>query len=130
MRELETQATEAEVRRLAKERENAERKLQWEAAMDGAKRRLVEDHRVDVLHNRVRAWEEADSIRAYCNAVEARYGGDVIASDPQAAEWLALAREHADRAQQLPRMPADPEVTREALKPYLGGWSPYGPERW
>jgi hypothetical protein len=45
-------------------------------------------------------------------------------------EWLALAREYADHAQQLPRMPRDPEITQEALKPYLRGWSPYGPQRW
>jgi len=70
------------------------------------------------------------AIRAYCDAVEARHGNDAIAADPEAAQWLALARERASRAQQLPRMPADPEITHEALKPYLGGWSPYGPRGW
>jgi hypothetical protein len=130
MRELETQAAEAEERRLAKEREEAERERQWEAAMDHAKRRLVEDHRLEVLRQRVRAWQEADAIRAYCDAVEACHGNDAIAADPEVAQWLALARERADRAQQLPRLPADPEITHEALKPYLGGWSPYGPHRW
>jgi hypothetical protein len=40
---------------------------------------------------------------------------------------LELAREHANRTQQLPRMPPDPEITSERLKPYLGKWSPYGP---
>jgi hypothetical protein len=130
LRELETQAVEAEERRLAKEREEAERQRQWEAAMENAKRRLVDDHRLEVLRNRVRAWHEADAIRAYCEAVEARYGRDAVAADSEASEWLTLARNYADRAQQLPRMPADPEATHEALKPYLGGWSPYGPHRW
>lgn len=123
LRELETQAVEAEEQRLAKEREEAERQLQWEAAMERAKLRLLEDHRVNVLRTRVGAWHEADAIRAYCEAVEARHGADAIAADPNAAGWLAFAREHADRAQRLPRMPADPEVTHEALKPYLGKWS-------
>lgn len=28
-------------------------------------------------------------------------------------------------------MPADPENVRpDELKPYLGGWSPYGPDGW
>src|SRR5205814_1444596 len=49
MRELETQATEAEDRRLAKEREAAERRVAWEAAMEAAKRRLLHDHKVEVL---------------------------------------------------------------------------------
>jgi hypothetical protein len=130
MRELETQAAEAEERRLAEEREEAERERQWKAAMDHAKRRLVEDHRIEVLRQRVRAWQEADAIRAYCDAVEARHGNDAIAADPETAQWLALARERANRDQQLPRMPADPEITHEALKPYLGGWSPYGHRGW
>jgi hypothetical protein len=98
--------------------------------MDRAKLRRIEDHRREVLRRRVTAWNEADAIRAYCNAVKARHGIDTIAADPEAAEWLAFAREHADRAQRLPRMPADPEVTPEALKPYLGKWSPYGPRSW
>ena len=98
--------------------------------MERAKVRLLEDHRREVLRTRVGAWGEADAIRAYCDAVEERHGADAIAADPDAAEWLAFAREHADRAQRLPRMPADPEVTHEALKPYLGKWSPYGPRGW
>jgi hypothetical protein len=130
LRELEIQAVEAEERRLAKQREEAERQQQWEAAMEHAKRRLVEDHRLEVLRNRVRAWGEAETIRAYCDAVEARHGADTITADPDAAAWIALAREHADRTQQLPRMPPDPEITHERLKPYLGKWSPYGPQRW
>jgi hypothetical protein len=129
MRELELQAAEAEERRLTKEREDAERQRQWEAAMEHAKRRLVAEHRLEVLRQRVRAWEEAEAIRAYCEAVEARHGSETIAADPQAAQWLVLAREHADHAQQLPRMPPDPEVTQERLNPYLGSWSPYGPQR-
>jgi len=130
LRELELEAVEAEERRLAREREQAERQRQWEGAMENARVRLVEDYRLKVLRERVRSWEEAEAVRAYCRAVEARHGGDMIAADRDAAEWLALAREHADRAQQLPRMPADPEITHDGLKPYLGGWSPYGPHRW
>lgn len=98
--------------------------------MAHAKRCLVEDHRIQVLRQRVRTWREADAIRAYCDAVETRHGEDTVAADPDATAWLALAREHADRAQELPRMPTEPEITPEALKPYLGRWSPYGPRGW
>jgi hypothetical protein len=129
LHELELQAIEAEERRLAREREEAERQRQWEAAVEDAKRRLVDEHRLEVLRNRARAWHEADAIRAYCDAVEARHGAEAIAADPEAAQWLALAREYADQAQELPRMPVDPEPTAEKLKPYLGQWSPYGPHR-
>ncbi len=128
LRELETQAVEAEERRLAREREEAERQRQWEAAMANAKGRFIEDHQLDVLRRRVQAWQEADAIRVYCDAVEARHGHS--ATEANTAAWLGLARAHADRLQRVPTMPADPEITNEALKPYLGGWSPYGPRRW
>jgi hypothetical protein len=128
LRELETQADEAEERRLAREREEAERQRQWEAAMANAKRRFIEDHQLEALCRRVHAWQEADAIRAYCDAVEARHGP--AATETDTAAWLELAREHADRLQRLPTMPADPEITNEALKPYLGSWSPYGPRGW
>jgi hypothetical protein len=130
LRELEMQAVEAEERRLAREREQAERQRQWEQAMERAKRQLVDDHRLEVLRSRVRAWEEAEAIRAYCDAVEKRHGADVVAADSDASEWLELARNHAEQLQELPRMPEPPEITHDRLKPYLGGWSPYGPQRW
>jgi hypothetical protein len=130
LRELERQAAEAEERQRAGEREEAERQRQWEAAVQDAKRRFLEDHRREALRRRVREWEEGEAIRAYCEAVEARYGADAIAADSEATQWLALAREHANRAQQLPRMPAEPQITAEALKPYLGRWSPYGPHQY
>ncbi len=84
--ELELQAVEAEERQLAREREQAERQREWEAAMEDAKRQLVADHQLEVLRNRVRVWEEAETIRAYCAAVEARHGAAAVAADPGAAE--------------------------------------------
>jgi hypothetical protein len=130
LRELEIEAAEAEERRLEQERKQAERERQWEAAMEHAKQRLIADHRLEVLRTRVLAWQEAEQIRAYCDAVEAHHGAAAIAADPDAKAWIVLAREHADRAQELPRMPTEPEITPERLKPYLGNWSPYGPGSW
>src|SRR5262249_8310411 len=119
---------EAEERRLAREREQAERQRQWEAVIEDAKRRFLADHRRDVLGKRVCAWQEADVIRAYCDAVEVRYGAVIVATDPGASEWLAYAREHATLLQALPRTPADSDVSLEAFKSYLCGLSPYGPK--
>lgn len=130
LREIEMRAKEAEERRIAKEREDAERQAQWEAAMGQAKLRAIEAYRIEVLTRRVRAWEEADAIRAYCDAVEVRHGAEVVDEEAAAREWLAFAREYADRMQQLPRMPADPELTHDRLKPFLGRWSPFGPHSW
>jgi hypothetical protein len=82
LRELELQAAEAEERQQAREREEAERQRQWEAAIEDAKRRFLADHRLEVLRRRVREWEEGETIRAYCDAVEARFGEGAIAADP------------------------------------------------
>jgi hypothetical protein len=38
----------------------------------------IEHHRVEVLRERVRAWEEAEQIRAYCDAVERRHGDAIV----------------------------------------------------
>lgn len=128
LHELELEAAEFEERRSAKEREQQERERQWQAAMETATRRAIDAHRLELLRSRIQAWNEAEAIRAYCDAVEARHR-DTIAEDEDedAGAWLGLARQHADRLQALPRMPADPEPTPEQLKPYLGKWSPYGP---
>src|SRR5262245_9172997 len=55
---------------------------------------------------------QTEGRRGACRApaVEARHGADVIASDPEATRWLERAREHADHAQQVPRMPPDPQI--------------------
>jgi hypothetical protein len=128
LRELETLAADAEDRRLQREREEQERQRAWEQAMHDAKRRFIDAHRLDVLRRRVAAWNEAEEIRAYCDAVEARFAKDAVAEHPGAEEWLRLAREQAGRLQALPGTPPDPEPTAEQLKPYLGRWSPYGPQ--
>ena len=131
LRELETLADEAEQRRLERLREEEERQRAWEAAMATAKERALEAYRVKLLRQRTASWSEAEDIRAYCNAVEGRHR-EALLTEPEAARWVDFAREYADRLQRLPRMPADPELGPEDLKPYLGGWSPYGPEprRW
>jgi hypothetical protein len=129
LQELEVRAAADDYAAIERQRQAEQRQREWEAAMERAKSRLVEDHRTEVLRKRVNAWREADAIRAYCDAVEARHGADAVI-DAEAAAWLAFAQAYADRAQQLPRMPSDPEVTPDALKPYLGRWSPYGPQDW
>jgi hypothetical protein len=57
-------------------------------------------------------------------------GHGKVAANPETQSWLTLAREHANRLQQLPRMPTDPEIAPDKLKPYLGTRSPYGPRGW
>jgi hypothetical protein len=76
-----------------------------------AKSRLGEDHLPELLRERVRAWQEAEALRAYCDAIVSRHGIETNSTNLAAAQWLALARAHADRAHPLPEMPPDPELT-------------------
>jgi hypothetical protein len=128
IRELEAMAEEAEQRRLARERQERERRVAWETAMDNARQQALHHHRVGILGSRVDAWREGEAIREYCAAVEERHA-DELATNSSARKWLQFARDRADRLQGLPQMPDDPELTHEDLKRFLGGWSPYGPER-
>jgi hypothetical protein len=129
--EIEIQAAAAEHRRKERERQAEERKRQWEAAMERARERHLEAHRAKVLAREVESWQGVEGIRAYCDAADARYPID---SEEGSAEWVAWARAYAERVDPLrvaPQMPADPEtVRREDLKPFLEGWSPYGPDGW
>jgi hypothetical protein len=65
----------------------------------------------------------------YCAAVE-----ETHPESPPSAEWITWARGYSDRIDPLtdpPAMPADPEeISPDDLKPYLGRWNPYGPDRW
>lgn len=130
LRTIETYAEAAEQRRLEQERAAAERQRQWEEAMRQATVRFIAHHHTELLHKRVRAWQEADAISAYCDAIEVRFGAEVIAADPEVSRWLAFARAHVERTQSLPRMSADPDPSPKDLEPFLGGVSPYGPRRW
>ncbi|HXE43838.1 MAG TPA: hypothetical protein VN635_01440 [Conexibacter sp.] len=124
----------AEERRVAAEeaaeaarREAEERERQWHVLMDEARRRLVETHRTSQLLAQAQAWNQADQLRRYCDALAAAHG-----DNPKTAAWLTWAREYAARLDPLtepPGMPESPEATPEALQDHLpGGWSAHGPE--
>lgn len=127
LREIELRAVEVEERRSEAERLAAERKLQWEVAMEEAKRRWFEAYRGQVLAKQAEAWRNAENVRAYVDAM-----AESVASK-EAEEWVAWSRSYAETVDPLRdgvRPPEPPDsVPLQDLKPFLGGWSPYGPER-
>ncbi|MFZ1155542.1 MAG: hypothetical protein WAN93_11615 [Solirubrobacteraceae bacterium] len=127
LREIEMRAIEDEHHRQAAERKAAERERVWEAAMRRARERHAEHHRGEVLRTEIARWSEAQRIRTYCSAAESTHT-DV----PETLKWIAWARSYADTIdplQRAPGMPAAPtSVQPEELRPFLDGWSPYGPE--
>jgi hypothetical protein len=84
-------------------------------------------HRPKVLHAQVEARRTAHAIRDYCRALEESHGEDLAVV--ALIEWI---REHAQRVDDSgpPAIPGPLEASSEQLKPFLGGFSPYGPSRW
>jgi hypothetical protein len=111
-----------EAQRAAEERER-----NWHALMEEARKRLVETQRAGLLRAQAAAWQEAELLRRYCDAMEAVHG-----ESPETSEWIAWARDFAARLDPLrepPLMPEPPEETPEALQEHLPeGWSVHGPE--
>jgi hypothetical protein len=128
MRELEARAADAEAERLARQRRLAEERHAWEVAMVEANRKFLTAHQCKIMLERSRSWREAEELRSYCNAVEARHGPEAIAAEESAKRWLEMVRAYADQLQELPVVPARPRIRPDDLKPYLGGLSPHGPK--
>jgi hypothetical protein len=130
LRELETLAEEREQQRRAREREEAERRACWERAIADARTQAVEHHRAEDLRRRMADWREADEIRAYCDAVQRRVEARAFGEHggAEVERFLDYARGRADRLQELPVMPAPPELRDEDLRAFLPpGVRPYGP---
>lgn len=128
---LEAAATEHRRRAEEAEKQAALRRERWEEAMERARERYLEAWRADKLIRRAETLRQVKELREYCDAVEAQF---LLAEHPRTAEWIEWARRYLERVDPLrdpPVMPADPDDVRpEDLKPFLDGWSPYGPEAW
>jgi len=131
--EVETRAVEAEQHRSAEQERKRQRKRDWEQAMAIAGERYVEHALAMELHAQLNSWELANRVRTYGHALDSR---KVVASLPPegSPDWSSWIHAYADSIDPLLRTSGVPEVAApkpEDLKPFLDGWSPYGPEpRW
>jgi hypothetical protein len=126
--EIERRSEIDEERRLEQERQARERHDMWKRAVAQATLQLVDEHREGVLRRQVTAWRFAEDIRAWSSATRANLA-DRDGCDGT-NEWLSWADAYADRIDPILRptgMPTTPKPTPESLRPFLNGWSPYGP---
>lgn len=137
MQELELRAADAEEARLAAERKAAEEKRQWEAAIAAAKAAHVEACRAEVLKGQLQRWRLGLELDEYLAAmhrlIETITDVEEAASSRQWLEWATSYRDRIDPLREKLQMPAIPKPDAEALKPYLDGWSYWGPQsgtRW
>nr|WP_236070925.1 hypothetical protein [Streptomyces polyasparticus] len=134
LKEAEDRAVDDAQRRVDEERAKEQRKARWEEAMAAAKQQAVQAQLARVLGEQAAQWREVVVLREYCEALESRIAEAVESEVPEVAsarKWLAWARSHIeviDPLRRLPGMPTPREPKPDDLKPYLTGWSPYGPE--
>lgn len=118
---------------IAAEKAKVQRQHQWETAMADAKVQALQRHFATTLDQQSQTFEHFKRLTAYCDQLEQRLqeAGPDHPDAAAATQWLSWARaytESVDPLQALPQMPATPEFKAEDLKPFLGRWSPYGPE--
>ena len=132
LQELELRAANSEERRLQAEREAAERRRRWEQLREEAVIALRDDRRARVLADQAEQWRKAQALGDYLTAMEEHIATLSGEEQTLANEWLTWARGHLTTLNPLEgtlALPADPETTPDALKPFMKGHSPYGPDR-
>lgn len=120
LRELEVRAAEDDHAAIERQREAERRQRERELALEQARRRFLEHDRARVLREQVAAWQEARAIRDYLALLEERHG-----TSPESSEWIAWIRryvdQHLDPLSSPPKMPREPDVSPEDLRPFLTG---------
>lgn len=132
LQEMELRATRAEDRRIEKQRREDEARNQWEQARAAAVERLNETHRSEVLLDQADRFQTVHALRTYLIALKDRVTSLAPEKVAAAQEWIAWAEAHSQAIDPLAgelRMPTDPEPTADAIRPYMNGWSPRGPNR-
>lgn len=132
MHELELRAASAEDHRIERERQEAERRSRWERVRAEAEVQLVETHRESTLLECAHRWLQHQQVTDYLSAATDSLKRLDPADKAEAEEWLAWCHQHLARLNPLIdiAMPTDPEPTPEALRPFMRGLSPHGPDRW
>ncbi|MEU5434677.1 hypothetical protein AB0G73_15065 [Streptomyces sp. NPDC020719] len=134
LHEVESRAVEDAQRKVDEERAKEERRTRWQEAMAAANQQAVQAQLARVLSEQAAQWREVAVLREYCEALGSRIAKASGSEAPEVAsaqKWLAWTRSHIeaiDPLRRLPGMPTPREPKPDDLKPYLTGWSPYGPE--
>lgn len=123
---------EAAERRRRDEIEAARQKrIRWEAAMEGARVQYAEAYRFRHFEAQEAAWRHATGLTEYLSAVrtqvEAMTPGQTRTEAEAWISWAASTVERLDPFHTPPRLPDIPEPRADDLRPFLGHWSPYSP---
>ena len=116
------------------ERKEREQRTRWEAAVREAQEAAGEERRRRLFANALEAWRSAAELRRFCAALQESAAAN---EDAEAVKnltlWIRWGQSLADTLDPVlaPGALAEedfyPELVGDALRPYLDGWSPYGP---
>jgi hypothetical protein len=131
LQEIELRAHEAEVQRLERERREAERRAQWERAVEKAKQAARDDELGKVLRDQIMRWEQGKQVDEYLAAMEGRISelsDDERADAETWLQWVQNYRVRLDPLNGALGLPVEREFSASDLAPFMPrGWSPYGP---
>lgn len=132
LRELEVRAREDAHQRLQEERQAEQKRRRWERAMEQARNDFHEASRIEELTRQMEAWRLANDLDHYLSAMRESIATITDKNDRAAAEnWLAWAGQYRKTIDPLGNsleMPPERTPSRGDLRPFLRGWSPYGPD--
>lgn len=131
IQEIELRAARAVERRNVRQRRDDEKRRQWERVRDIAIERLNEDHRAKVLLDQAERFQRVRLLDDYITAVKSQIASMNPADAAAATDWMLWAESHTAAINPLLgdiRMPAEPKPDPDALKPYMKGLSPHGPD--
>lgn len=116
------------------ERQRAEERRRWQAALDEARPQAAELLREKEFRRAYDSWVSANEIRAFCDALE-RAAPDEPADSENRTRWITWARAAADRldptrgGRALAGIDFDIEPEPDDLRPFIGDWNPLQPYR-
>ncbi|MEU7913928.1 hypothetical protein [Microbispora bryophytorum] len=127
---------ERRLRELQEERERKEReqRTRWEAAVREAQEAAAEERRRRLFANALEAWRSAAELRRFCAVLqESAAANEDAETVKNLTLWIRWGQSLTDTLDPvlapgaLAEEDFDPELDGDELRPYLDGWSPYGP---
>lgn len=124
--EIEVRARLEREDRLEREREEAERQVRIQSAVQEATLLMRESHRKDVFLAQVEQWHSTNRIREFLAAMEAAVAGlpdgDAKLEASDWMRWCQSCTSALDPLETALHFPEDPESSGDALRPFLPDW--------
>ncbi|WIB25398.1 hypothetical protein [Curtobacterium sp. MCSS17_015] len=123
---IEVGRLQAQARVRQAEEHKRQRAVDWAAAMEKAKRLFRDEQRRALIASHAATWAEYQQLESFTDELVRRYQ----AGEDDLGPWVTLAQSVTADADPFRSLSGHtfPDPKHEDLRPFLRGWSPYGPE--